>query len=112
MTDRACRFIARKGDKVTTGPWVSIEMAIQEGWYFRNGSKWQTLTEKMLMFAAAREYNKYYPVVALNSIPTEDEVIDWGEPKASGVDALNDIVAQDKFPDAEEAQVETEEEMI
>lgn len=92
IADRACRFIAVRGDKETSGPWVSLEMAILEGWYTRNGSKWPTLTEKMLMYAAAREFNRFYPVVALNNIPTEDEVIDWEPTPTNGIDTLNNIM--------------------
>lgn len=96
IIDRACRFVAIRGDKETFGPWVSLEIAIQEGWYTRNGSKWATMPEKMLMYAAAREYNRFYPVVALNNIPTEDELGDWepaNPPSVAGVEILNDELA-------------------
>jgi len=118
ISDRACRFVAVRGERETKGPWVSLEMAIQEGWYYREGSKWPTMTEKMLMYAAAREYNKYYPTVSLASIPTEDEVFDWdssaASPSTASVEQLNNFdKSSGEKPDwAEDADVAEEEELI
>lgn len=114
VVDRACRFIATKGDKVITGPWVSIEMAVREGWYTRDGSKWPNMEEKMLMYAAAREYNKYYPTVSLASIPTEDEVTDWEPTTTTAADAVDELNNFEKNSGAmadwaEDATVETQE---
>lgn len=39
---------------------VSIRMAIQEGWYTKNGSKWQTMTKQMLMYRAASFWTSAY----------------------------------------------------
>lgn len=35
------------------GPWVSLQMAEDEGWLKRKGSKWQTMPELMLRYRAA-----------------------------------------------------------
>lgn len=72
-----CRVIATHHNGETlNGPWVSIEMAIKEGWYTRSGSKWPTMPEKMLAYAAVRDFNKLYPVVSMVGIPTADEILD------------------------------------
>lgn len=113
-----CRFVANKDGKKTFGTWVSVEMAIQEGWYFRNGSKWQTMTEKMLRYAAAREFNRFYPVVALNNIPTEESISDdWDvDEPGNDLDALNNQFKQPEGTEVEDAEVEedgdSEEEII
>lgn len=39
---------------------VSLRLAIQEGWYTKNGSKWQTMTKQMLMYRAASFWTSAY----------------------------------------------------
>ena len=39
---------------------ISIRMAIQEGWYTKNGSKWQTMPKQMLMYRAASFWTSAY----------------------------------------------------
>lgn len=111
INDRACRFKCQRSGKESAGPWVSLESAIKEGWYFRNGSKWPTMPEKMLMIAAAREYNKFYPVVPLNSIKTEDELVEWDEPGNNAINNLN-AFAEGQTVEADDAQIVDDEELI
>lgn len=42
-----------KDGEVINGVAVTIEMAKKEGWYGKNGSKWQTMPELMLKYRAA-----------------------------------------------------------
>lgn len=53
--DWSCRGYAKELDtgEIIKGPIVSIAMAKKEGWYAKNGSKWQTMPELMLMYRAA-----------------------------------------------------------
>ena len=54
-------FTTAKGsDKVLESSPVSIRLAIQEGWYTKNGSKWQTMTKQMLMYRAASFWTSAY----------------------------------------------------
>lgn len=39
-------------DETIEGPVITIAMAKKEGWYQKNGSKWQTIPELMLMYRA------------------------------------------------------------
>lgn len=39
---------------------ISIRLAIQEGWYTKNGSKWQTMAKQMLMYRAASFWTSAY----------------------------------------------------
>lgn len=53
--DWSCQAYATEkatGEEVN-GSWVSIGMAKSEGWYTKNGSKWKTMPQQMLMYRAA-----------------------------------------------------------
>jgi hypothetical protein len=74
---------AKANDKasgdVLVGPPVSIEMAIKEGWYGKNGSKWQTMPELMLRYRAAAFFGRLYKPEILNGMQTVEESSDLGE---------------------------------
>lgn len=58
------------------GPAVTMEMAVKEGWYGKNGSKWQTMPELMLRYRAAAFFSRLYcPEVAMG-LHTAEEVYD------------------------------------
>ena len=60
------------------GPKVSMEMAKKEGWSTKNGSKWQTMPELMLMYrAAAFLIRTYAPEISMG-LQTAEEVEDLG----------------------------------
>ncbi len=65
----------RTGERLE-GPAVSIAMARAEGWYGRNGSKWQTMPELMLRYRAATLFARLYAPELTMGIHTDDEVID------------------------------------
>jgi hypothetical protein len=55
---------------------ISIKLAIQEGWYLKAGSKWQTMERQMLMYRAASFWtNAYAPELSMG-MKTEDELSD------------------------------------
>lgn len=74
----ACRAWAVEkatGERIE-GPQVSIEIARQEGWSTKNGSKWKTMPELMLMYrAAAFLIRTYAPEISMG-LQTDDEIID------------------------------------
>lgn len=51
---------AKDSDVILESSPVSIRLAIQEGWYTKNGSKWQTMTKQMLMYRAASFWTSAY----------------------------------------------------
>lgn len=59
---------------------ISMEMAVKEGWYQKNGSKWQTMPEQMLRYRAASFFGRVYApelLMGLRSVEEEqDRVID------------------------------------
>jgi hypothetical protein len=59
-----------KGEKIT------IAMAKAEGWYSRNGSKWQTMPGQMLRYRAASWWQGVYCPELSRGLPTQEEAID------------------------------------
>lgn len=53
---------------------ISIRIAIQEGWYTKNGSKWQTMPKQMLMYRAASWWaSAYAPDLSMGMRTTEEQ---------------------------------------
>lgn len=70
-------FTTAKGsnDILESSP-IDVRLAIQEGWFTKNGSKWQTMTKQMLMYRAASFWtNAYAPELSMG-MKTEDELRD------------------------------------
>ena len=57
-------------------PEITIGMAKKEGWFSKNGSKWQTMPELMLRYRCATLFARLYAPELTMGIHTEDEVID------------------------------------
>lgn len=57
-------------------PAVSIEMAVKEGWYSKNGSKWQTMPDVMLRYRTASFFGKLYAPELLMGLQTVEEAQD------------------------------------
>ncbi|MCW1412162.1 hypothetical protein OLZ32_27825 [Rhizobium sp. 1AS11] len=71
--------IEKETGEILEGPEVSISMAVAEGWYFRNGSKWGTMPDLMIRYRAAAFFGRLYAPHILNGMPTVDEVHDVPE---------------------------------
>jgi hypothetical protein len=56
------------------GPKITMAMAKAEGWYGRNGSKWQTMPEVMIRYRAASFFGRAFCSKELLGIYTVDEV--------------------------------------
>ena len=55
---------------------ISIRMAIDEGWYTKNGSKWQTMPKQMLMYRAASFWTSAYAPEISMGLRTVEEAED------------------------------------
>lgn len=110
--DWGCRAWAvetETGEKLT-GPLVTIGLAKKEGWFTKNGSKWQTMPEMMLRYRAASWFvSTYCPEIAMG-LRTVDENREIG-PEVTAAEALppnpEGKKALKALLDAEEATVET-----
>lgn len=63
------------GERITS-PTISVEMAVKEGWYQKNGSKWQTMPEVMLRYRTASFFGKLYAPELLMGLQTVEEMQD------------------------------------
>lgn len=75
MPNLACRVLAtdRRTGEEREGPWVTMQMAVNEGWYGKTDSKWQTMPEIMIRYRAATFFaNVYYPELTVG-LNIEDE---------------------------------------
>lgn len=57
-------------------PRVTIEMAKKEGWYQKNGSKWQTMPELMMRYRAATFFSRLYCPEITMGMQTREEAED------------------------------------
>jgi hypothetical protein len=74
----ACRAVAKdlsSGESIE-GPWITLEMAVAEGWFHRNGSKWPTMEDSMLRYRAASFFGRLYAPEIGMGMKTADEVED------------------------------------
>ncbi len=77
VQDIACRAVtATKSGKPIEGPWVSIEMAVLEGWYTKSDSKWPTMPDLMLRYRSAAFFGRLYCPEIMMGMQTTEEVID------------------------------------
>lgn len=81
IKDRSCIAWAtdRQTGTVLEGPAVTIEMAVREGWYMRNGSKWQTMEDVMLRYRSAAFFGRLYAADILMGLATREEAEDVPE---------------------------------
>jgi len=70
-------FTSPKGsNEVLESSPVSIELALNEGWYTKKGSKWPTIPKQMLMYRTASFWTSSYAPELSMGMKTEDEVRD------------------------------------
>lgn len=92
MNIECVAYTTKKGstDVLESSP-VSIELAIQEGWYTKNGSKWQTMTKQMLMYRAASFWTSAYaPELSMGMRTVEEQqdiYVDYQDVTATEVEA-------------------------
>lgn len=62
-----------KSGEILESPPVTIAMAKAEGWYGKNGSKWQTMPELMLRYRSAAFFGRLYASEILMGMRSDDE---------------------------------------
>lgn len=112
--------IDRDGNRIEGVP-ISMAMAKVEGWYDKNGSKWQTMPELMLRYRAATFFkNIHCPEITMGfrtsdeaiDIDPEVEIIDESKPKQKLFKAKTEPQkpAAEESPKVEEAETPQTEE--
>lgn len=117
--------------QIVEGTAIDVRMAIQERWYTKSGSKWQTMPKQMLIYRAAAFFQRAYCPEISMGFSTTDEiqdatiVDDYNAPAPQQHKSLSDIAemavmqqpvedtAQNKAPEdvvAAHPEIETEHE--
>lgn len=65
----------KHGEKLEA-PEVTIEMALTEGWYDKDGSKWKTMPELMIRYRSAAFFSRLYCPEITMGMQTAEEVVD------------------------------------
>ena len=63
------------GQRLESSP-VSLVMAVSQGWYTKNGSKWPSMPELMLQYRSAAFFGRIYAPEILMGLQTQEEVQD------------------------------------
>jgi len=96
---RSCRAVTKRKDgTLVKGPEISVQMAKNQGWWGKSGSKWPDMTELMLSYRAAAFFGRLHCPDVLMGMQSQDEIQDVGYTDAPVADnnAINDINAQVK----------------
>lgn len=84
-----------KDGEIVNGVAVTIGMAKSEGWYGKNGSKWQTMPELMLKYRAAAFFMRTECAGLAMGYLTAEEVEDIGVDNTTTKPNINDLLAGD-----------------
>jgi hypothetical protein len=71
-----CSAVCSQTGEVLESTPITIGMAKAEGWYSKNGSKWQTMPDQMLRYRSAAFFVRVYAPELSLGIQTEHEVAD------------------------------------
>ena len=104
------------GDRLESAP-VTMEMAVAEGWFSKNGSKWKSMPDLMMRYRSAAFFGRIYAPELLMGLPAAEELHDVfsvetdgsvvearGQrvPRSTGVvDPDTGEVAQETYPQAD-----------
>ncbi|WP_436904814.1 hypothetical protein [Acinetobacter johnsonii] len=77
---------------------ITMEMAVKEGWYGKNGSKWQTMPEQMLRYRAASFFGRVYAPELLMGLRSSEEE----------QDRIIDVTPQEQAVKADYSQLKRE----
>mgnify|MGYP007071576422 CR=1 FL=1 len=98
--DWGCRAIATEiatGEELRSSK-ITIQMAKDEGWFGKAGSKWKTMPEQMLMYRSSAFFGRIYAPEIMNGMQTEHEVNDVNGKMESGFDNLNKSITVEDIP--------------
>jgi len=71
-----CFTTAKGSNEILESTPIDIKLAIQEGWYTKAGSKWQTMMRQMLTYRAASFWTSAYAPELSMGMKTDDEIRD------------------------------------
>ena len=80
---------------VLKGSWVTLGMAKKEGWYSKNGSKWQTMPELMMQYRAGAFFQRAYAPEISMGLMSAEELHDMGKYNRDIVDVEAEEITTD-----------------
>jgi len=99
-------YTTKKGsDDVLESSPISIRMAIDEGWYTKNGSKWRTMPRQMLMYRAASFWTSAYAPELSMGMRTVEETQDIVDITETAVDVTEEV-EKEKAVDANREEID------
>lgn len=63
------------GERLESAP-VTMEMAVAEGWFGKNGSKWKSMPDLMMRYRSAAFFGRIYAPELLMGLPAAEELHD------------------------------------
>ena len=78
LKNRTCKAYCtdKQTGETLYSPEVSLEMAVHEGWYTKDGSKWKTMPELMLMYRSATMFGGIYAPEVTMGMSSKEEIED------------------------------------
>lgn len=74
----SCMCWTEKNGRKVTGPVITMDLAKQEGWLSKNGSKWQTMPQIMLRYRAASFFGRMNCPDLMMGMYTKEEQYEIG----------------------------------
>lgn len=102
----SCIAWTMKNGRRIEGMEVNMEMAKDEGWLGKNGSKWKTMPQVMLRYRAASFFSSLNCPELTLGIYTSEEVLD-GDFKEYSVENLSEKVQEEIEQNANQVEFET-----
>lgn len=98
------------GERLESSP-ITMELAVKEGWFQKNGSKWQTMPEQMLRYRAASFFGRIYAPDLLMGLRTHEEELDsiidiTPEPEVTAQPVTLDSIKQNVVKESPAAEQE------
>lgn len=95
-----CRAYAieKSTGKKCVSPTITLEMAREEGWLTKNGSKWRTMPGLMLRYRAAAFFGRLFCPELLNGMLSEEENRELPviQSEEEFIDVLAEVVEEEK----------------
>jgi hypothetical protein len=97
--------------EVIEGPEITIALAKKEGWYQKNGSKWQSIPQLMLMYRAAAWLTRTHAPEISMGLQTQEEMHDVYD-AAKGPDGRYAVTTESLRQAAETGETHAEEPQV
>ena len=100
-------YVEDKDGHVVKGPTITMQMAKDEGWYGKNGSKWKTMPEVMIRYRAAAFFGRLNCPDMIMGIYSDDEVIDLPPAQYSVVEHVVEEAEREIAENANAVDIDT-----